>query len=126
MLCSKTIICWAYINYFQTKQNLLGAYVQKVLDNPLPLGAGALVVGLIQWKRIRWVNISENVNFYLYMFVHAKGPQKKAMYGRSSYFLRVQQKYEKETHLKSNQAMNEIESQGISAKRPSWISKPIQ
>ena len=28
-------------------------YFNKVLDNPLPLGAGALVVGLLQLKRIR-------------------------------------------------------------------------
>lgn len=49
-------------NNEQTKQNLLGAYVQKVLDNPLPLGAGALVVGLIQWKRIRERNQAQLEN----------------------------------------------------------------
>jgi len=28
-------------------------FINKVLDNPLPLGVGALVVGLLQWKRIQ-------------------------------------------------------------------------
>jgi len=28
-------------------------YFNKVLDNPLPVGIGALVVGLLQWKRIK-------------------------------------------------------------------------
>ena len=29
------------------------AYFNKILDNPLPLGLGALVVGLLQLKRVR-------------------------------------------------------------------------
>eukprot|EP00088_Acartia_fossae_P010141 TRINITY_DN15007_c0_g1_i1.p1 TRINITY_DN15007_c0_g1~~TRINITY_DN15007_c0_g1_i1.p1 ORF type:complete len:400 (+),score=19.70 TRINITY_DN15007_c0_g1_i1:122-1321(+) len=37
----------------QGKENILKSYLQKVLDNPLPIGAGALVVGLVQWRRIR-------------------------------------------------------------------------
>lgn len=37
----------------QTQGSLLGRYVRRVLDNPLPIGAGALVVGILQWKRIR-------------------------------------------------------------------------
>jgi len=37
----------------------VSTYLNKVLDNPLPLGAGALVVGLIQWKRIRERNALE-------------------------------------------------------------------
>jgi len=28
-------------------------FYNKVMDNPLPLGAGALVVGILQWKRIK-------------------------------------------------------------------------
>jgi phosphatidylserine decarboxylase len=28
-------------------------YLNKILDNPLPLGVGALVVGLVQWRRIK-------------------------------------------------------------------------
>jgi len=35
------------------ERNALSSYMQKVLDNPLPLGAGALVVGILQWKRIK-------------------------------------------------------------------------
>ena len=35
------------------KGNLAASWVNKVLDNPLPLGAGALVVGLLQLRRIR-------------------------------------------------------------------------
>ena len=35
------------------KGNLAARWVNKVLDNPLPLGAGALVVGLLQLRRIR-------------------------------------------------------------------------
>jgi len=33
--------------------NFLYTYIRKVIDNPLPIGAGALVVGLLQLKRIR-------------------------------------------------------------------------
>ena len=33
--------------------NVAARWVNKVLDNPLPLGAGALVVGLLQLRRIR-------------------------------------------------------------------------
>ena len=29
------------------------SYINKLLDNPLPLGVGALVVGLVQWKHIQ-------------------------------------------------------------------------
>lgn len=29
------------------------SYINKVAENPLPLGVGALVVGLLQWKRIQ-------------------------------------------------------------------------
>ena len=35
------------------KGNLAATWVNKVLDNPLPLGVGALVVGLLQLRRIR-------------------------------------------------------------------------
>ena len=35
------------------KGSLAATWVNKVLDNPLPLGAGALVVGLLQLRRIR-------------------------------------------------------------------------
>jgi len=35
------------------KDNVAARWVNKVLDNPLPLGAGALVVGLLQLRRIR-------------------------------------------------------------------------
>ena len=35
------------------KGSLAVSWVNKVLDNPLPLGAGALVVGLLQLRRIR-------------------------------------------------------------------------
>jgi len=35
------------------KGNLAASWVNKVLDNPLPLGVGALVVGLLQLRRIR-------------------------------------------------------------------------
>ena len=34
-------------------QGPVGGWVRKVLDNPLPLGAGALVVGILQLRRIR-------------------------------------------------------------------------
>ena len=34
------------------KGNLAATWVNKVLDNPLPLGVGALVVGLLQLRRI--------------------------------------------------------------------------
>jgi len=34
-------------------KNIVSSYVNKVLDNPLPLGVGALVVGILQLKRIR-------------------------------------------------------------------------
>jgi len=34
-------------------RNIVESYVKKVLDNPLPIGAGALVVGILQWKRIK-------------------------------------------------------------------------
>ena len=33
--------------------NKVSQYFNKVLDNPLPLGVGALVVGVLQWRRIR-------------------------------------------------------------------------
>jgi len=44
----------------QDKKNVLQVYLQKVLDNPLPIGAGALVVGLLQWKRIRERNEAQS------------------------------------------------------------------
>ena len=34
-------------------QGPVGGWIRKVLDNPLPLGAGALVVGILQLRRIR-------------------------------------------------------------------------
>jgi len=34
-------------------KSMLSGYVMKVLDNPLPLGVGALVVGILQLKRIK-------------------------------------------------------------------------
>jgi len=37
----------------QDSRNMFSKYMTKVLDNPLPLGAGALVVGILQFRRIR-------------------------------------------------------------------------
>jgi len=34
-------------------QNVIKRYINNVLDNPLPLGVGALVVGILQLRRIR-------------------------------------------------------------------------
>ena len=34
-------------------QDKLYKYLNKIVDNPLPLGVGALVVGVLQWRRIR-------------------------------------------------------------------------
>jgi len=37
----------------QDSRNVITKYVSKVMDNPLPLGVGALVVGILQLRRIR-------------------------------------------------------------------------
>jgi len=37
----------------QDRKNTFSRYVTKVLDNPLPLGVGALVVGILQFRRIQ-------------------------------------------------------------------------
>lgn len=42
-----------------SSKSAVSVYVNKVLDNPLPLGVGALVVGIIQWRRIRERNARE-------------------------------------------------------------------
>ena len=36
----------------QTKDKV-SQFFNKVMDNPLPLGVGALVVGVLQWRRIQ-------------------------------------------------------------------------
>jgi phosphatidylserine decarboxylase len=43
------------------KGGVLKTYWQKVIDNPLPIGAGALVVGILQWNRIRSRNEREEL-----------------------------------------------------------------
>lgn len=40
-------------NAQETARDKLVNYFNKVAENPLPLGVGALVVGLLQWKRIK-------------------------------------------------------------------------
>jgi len=43
------------------ERNAVQNYIQKVLNNPLPIGAGALVVGILQWKRIKARNEAAEV-----------------------------------------------------------------
>ena len=58
---SKTLLRQRHLGVFvrgchsQKNENIsrVRTYFNKVIDNPLPIGVGALVVGLLQWKRIR-------------------------------------------------------------------------
>jgi len=43
----------------EPEKSNVSKYLNKVLDNPLPLGVGALVVGLVQWRRIKERNSRE-------------------------------------------------------------------